>query len=124
MYQSLHEQGEDNPDAKLIADMIDNALLTQKMHLDMVAHFMNTGCFIMVLLENGHNASWNINWAMNNPYQLDTGIGFISLADPDFEAKLADHISKIAMVMTRFCGCPVCDQRVASDFEQLPRTSD
>ena len=120
MYQSFYEHGEGLSDAKLIADIIDNALMTQKMHLEMVVHFMTTGCFIMMLLgKGGHNASWNINWTLNNPYELDTGIGFLSLADPDFEAKLADHVTKISMVMTRFCGCPDCDQKVAADFGPL-----
>jgi L-ribulose-5-phosphate 3-epimerase UlaE len=116
MYQSFYEQGENLTDAKLIANTIDHALMAQKIQLEMTVHFMNTGCFITILLGNGHGASWNINWALNSPYQLDTGVGFLSLADPNFEAKLADHITKIAMVMTRFCGCSECDRRVVFDF--------
>lgn len=108
MYRSVFEQGDQNTDAKLIADIIDHALLNHNMQLDMVVHFMNAGCFMMVFLGKGHNASWNINWAVNNPYILDTGVGILQLADPDFEAELASHIVKISLVMSQVCGCQDC----------------
>jgi hypothetical protein len=115
MYTSFYES-DNNQDSILIANIIDNAMMQQKLKLDMTVQFMKNGCFAMLYLGKAHKSSWNICWFSDKPNIIDTGISMLSLADPNFQNRLIDNITKITMLMVAFCDCASCRQKVAEDY--------
>ena len=116
MYTSLFEHHFHDRDGELIANIIDDAIMQQNFKLDMIVHFMKNGCFAMLYLGKTHNASWNICWCSDNPNTIDTGIGSLSILNPNFNDTLVNHIIKITMIMTAFCECDHCRQQKVEDF--------
>lgn len=106
MYTSLYEDGYNNADSPLIMGLVDQALASRP-ELTMIAYFMRDGCAMMILL-TGHSATWYINWDVGDPNKLDTGLTFLSLADPEFNNKLVDQVDKIANAMAYACVCHRC----------------
>ena len=116
MYTSLFEHNSYDQDAILIADLIDAAIIQQNFKLDVIVHFMKNGCFAVVCLGKSHNATWNISWCSDKPYIIDTGIGGLSIFNPNFQDILINHIIKITMIMVALCDCQECQEKVAEDF--------
>ena len=107
MYRSIFEWEVLNTDARLVADLVDQAIEKSEVDIKMVVQFMRTG-FYAFLHARGHTGSWNFEWSAKDPSYVDTGISHIALADPECLDMLTFEIHKVKILMLQFCECKVC----------------
>lgn len=108
MYRELYEKDAPSDESKIVAELIERAIVLASAEVDMTVQYMIEGLLAVIHLKPPHQAQWNIMWHHDKSAHIETGFTDPAIADPKIQELLTEDISKIFIHLHAFCPCPSC----------------
>lgn len=109
MPKKLYPKDGPQGDSELIFEIVNEAIIKSKYPIDLTTQYLIDGVMIICNPKPPHDSSWNVAWFIRKSGVLDTGFDPVpSLADPNFDKHLEDHIHRIYQVLLEQCSCMNC----------------